>query len=94
MISSFVSPRVCGFKQVVLALCLVFAGYIWANKSAAAQRAVGLELILAIDSSSSVSLDELFLQTACFASAFRDEYVIDALTTTGGIAVAAVQWGG
>ena len=49
---------------------------------------------MAIDSSSSVSLDEFFLQTAGFASAFRDEFVIDAIQTTGGIAVAVVQWGG
>ena len=57
-------------------------------------QAVGLELVLAIDSSSSVSLDEFFLQMSGFAQAFRDADVIDAIESTGGIAVAVVQWGG
>ncbi len=60
----------------------------------AQERTVDLELILAIDTSSSVSSDEFDLQMRGMAQAFRNEAVIGAIRAAGdrGIAVAMVQW--
>ena len=54
--------------------------------------AVDLELALYVDSSSSVSFDEFFLQTRGLASAFRSEPVIAAIRRVGGIAVTVIQF--
>lgn len=56
--------------------------------------AVELELVLAVDTSSSVSPEEFDLQMRGFASAFRDPTVIAAIGATGagGIVVAMIQW--
>src|SRR5690606_33762058 len=56
--------------------------------------AVELELVLAVDTSSSVSPEEFDLQMRGFAGAFRDPTVIAAIGATGGsgIAVAMIQW--
>lgn len=61
---------------------------------AAQARTVDLELILAIDTSSSVSSDEFDLQMRGMSQAFRNEAVIGAIRASGdrGIAVAMVQW--
>jgi hypothetical protein len=63
---------------------------------AAAQEAVDLELVLAIDASGSVDSKEFALQKDGLARAFRDPEVIAALEAyaPGGIAVALVQWSG
>lgn len=57
-------------------------------------RAVTLELVLAVDTSSSVSPEEFGLQMQGFATAFRDPSVIAAITATGagGVAVSMIQW--
>lgn len=57
---------------------------------------VDLQLVLAIDVSSSVSWDEYGLQMQGVASAFRDELVIEAIQSgaTGRISVAVTQWAG
>ena len=57
-------------------------------------RAVTLELVLAVDTSSSVSPEEFDLQMRGFSSAFRDPAVITAITATGtgGVAVSMIQW--
>ncbi len=61
---------------------------------AAAQAPVELELVLAVDSSGSVSDKEFDLQTLGTAAAFRDPAVIAAIERLGGngIVVAVVQW--
>ena len=58
------------------------------------ERNVDLELVLAIDTSSSVSSEEFDLQMRGMSQAFRNEAVIGAIRASGdsGIAVAMVQW--
>ncbi len=58
------------------------------------ERTVDLELILAIDTSSSVSSEEFDLQMRGMSQAFRNEAVIGAIRASGdrGIVVAMVQW--
>lgn len=55
---------------------------------------VDLELLLAVDASSSVSAEEFALQTGGLAGAFRDPRVVAAIRSLGdlGVAVALVQW--
>ena len=57
---------------------------------------VALELVLALDSSSSVSADEYELQRRGIAEAFRDPAVQRAIAALGkpGLAVAVLQWSG
>lgn len=64
------------------------------NAPASAQTPVALELLLAVDSSSSVEQDEFDLQMRGLAEAFRDPGVLAALEQTWprGIAVALLQW--
>ncbi|MPZ11100.1 MAG: DUF1194 domain-containing protein [Kiloniellaceae bacterium] len=60
----------------------------------AAGQAVELELVLAVDTSSSVSPEEFDLQMRGFAGAFREPAVIAAIGATGaeGVAVSMIQW--
>ena len=60
----------------------------------AEQRIVDLELVLAVDASSSVSADEFELQVRGLAEAFRDPRVVQAIRASGdlGVAVALMQW--
>lgn len=57
-------------------------------------RPVALELVLALDASTSVSIQEFVLQTAGLAAAFRDPAVLTAIEALGeeGLAVTLVQW--
>ncbi|PHQ68824.1 MAG: hypothetical protein COB93_09665 [Sneathiella sp.] len=57
---------------------------------------VDMQLVLAIDVSSSVSWDEYNLQMQGFASAFRDEQVIEAIAAgpIGQISVTVTHWAG
>lgn len=77
-------------KIIAIALALLVA----AQRAAVAQAPVMLELILAVDSSGSVSAAEFDLQVKGLASAFRDPAVIRAIHSAGpgGIAVAVMQW--
>ena len=59
-----------------------------------AQQVVGLELVLAVDSSGSVDNDEFELQRRGLAEAFRDPVVVAAIRSSGGVAVSLVQWAG
>ena len=63
---------------------------------AAAQQPVDVELVLAVDTSSSVTDAEFNLQMVGLAEAFRDERVRGAIEAAGdlGIAVSLVQWAG
>ena len=58
------------------------------------RQVVDLELVLAVDASSSVSAEEFDLQMRGFADAFRHPAVAAAIRATGdlGIAVAMIQW--
>jgi len=76
---------------VFLPFCLALS----VPRPAAAQEApVSLELVLAVDASSSVSAEEFSLQMQGLAQAFRDPAVARAIEGTGaqGIAVGLVQW--
>ncbi|MCG8356779.1 MAG: DUF1194 domain-containing protein [Kiloniellales bacterium] len=61
---------------------------------AQSERLVDLELILAVDVSSSVDAAEFDLQMQGLAAAFRDPAVLAAIRATGGrgIAVSLIQW--
>lgn len=62
----------------------------------AAENAVDLELVLAVDVSLSMDLDELRLQRRGYVAAFRHPEVIAAITSgrLGRIAVTYLEWGG
>ncbi len=62
--------------------------------SATERRLVHLELVLAVDSSSSVTDDEFVLQMGGIAGAFEDPAVLQAIeeTAPNGIAVSLLQW--
>ena len=75
-------------KRLGAAFCVACA----AAAGAAAQQAVELELVLAVDVSSSVDDDEYFLQMYGLAQAFRHPDVLAAVRNAGGLAVCLVQW--
>ncbi len=66
----------------------------WGAAALAGERLVDLELVLAVDASSSVSADEFELQVRGLAEAFRDPRVVQAIRASGdlGVAVALIQW--
>ncbi|MEH6545089.1 MAG: DUF1194 domain-containing protein [Sneathiella sp.] len=80
-------------KWLAVAIALIFAQSIDRFVEAAE---VDVQLVLAIDVSSSVSWDEYGLQMQGVAAAFRDELVIDAIQSgpMGRISVAVTQWAG
>lgn len=69
---------------------------VWAKPGAGAPVQVDLELVLAVDISRSMDYDELQLQRAGYAAAFRHPEVINAIRGggVGRIAVAYVEWAG
>jgi hypothetical protein len=73
----------------------LFSVLFWPSTSVRAE-AVAVELILAIDCSSSVEPHEYELQMRGVADAFRSAAVVQALSSAipGGIAVTLVQWSG
>lgn len=73
-------------------VCAVAAALLWAQPARA--EFVDLELVLAVDTSSSVNYDEYALQMAGIARAFRNPLLHRALEAAGegGIAVAVLQW--
>ncbi|MCF8465926.1 MAG: DUF1194 domain-containing protein [Sneathiella sp.] len=80
-------------KWLSLVLALVFtSGYIKGSYAID----VDMQLVLAIDVSSSVNWDEYNLQMGGLAAAFRDELVIEAIRASprGRISIAATQWAG
>lgn len=84
----------CGWRSPdKLVVAALMATLVW-SAHARATEPVDLELVLAMDVSSSVDDDEYFLQAFGLAQAFRHPDVISAIqgSTTGGIAVALVQW--
>lgn len=80
-------------RHLLAVLAAGFCAGLGATPAAAGQ-AVRLELVLAVDCSSSVNRDEFTLQMEGIAGAFEDPAVLAALEQTGerGIAVALLQW--
>ena len=89
-------------RAVVLTAALVSAATSAGAQESGAQepgaqepgRPVDLELVLAVDASSSVSASEFELQIQGLAQAFRDPRVLQAIRAAGGlgVAVSLVQW--
>ncbi len=89
-------------RAVVLTAALVSAATSAGAQESGAQepgaqepgRPVDLELVLAVDASSSVSANEFELQIQGLARAFRDPRVLQAIRAAGelGVAVSLVQW--
>ncbi len=77
--------------SIALLLTLLHVGSVQAQDD----RAVELELVLAVDTSLSINADEYAIQMGGLALAFRNPNVISAIEAAGdnGIAVALVQWG-
>jgi hypothetical protein len=82
--------------SAVLFLVSVLAGAIALPTIALAQTEVDLELVLAVDVSRSMDLDELDVQREGYVAAFRHPEVISAIRSgpLGRIAVTYVEWAG
>ncbi len=80
----------------IAASALLICGMMLGAAPATAQTSVALELVLAVDTSTSVDGAEFALQQQGFAEAFRHPDVIRAIEQVGegGIAVTLVQWSG
>jgi uncharacterized protein DUF1194 len=76
--------------RIILVALWLFAG------QAVAQQRVALELVLAIDTSTSVDAEEFLLQREGLAQAFEHPDVLAAITALGGagIAVQIIAWAG
>jgi hypothetical protein len=76
------------------AIGILFAAALLYANPAATRQLVDLELVLAVDISSSVSTEEFNLQMGGLANAFRDPLVAAAIRASGdlGIAVSLIQW--
>ena len=80
--------------QLVAAACLATLAWAGFCPSARAETPVALELVLAVDASSSVDDAEYALQVAGYVKAFRDPDIIAAIKKLkpAGIAVTYVEW--
>ncbi len=78
------------FSRILIVLAVVFV----AARASAQEMIVDLELVLAVDASSSVDAGEFRLQIEGIAQAFRDKRVLAAIQAgqVGQIAVAMVLW--
>jgi hypothetical protein len=95
-----VSRRCClrtlgAVARVGVAL-LACAGPIAASGPACAQTSVDLQLVLAVDTSGSVSEERFALQSRGYVAAFRNPQLLEAIRAgvRGAIAVTMVQWTG
>lgn len=82
-------------RTPLLVLCLVMLQVLSARPAGAQEVSnVDLELMLAVDVSSSVNLEEFELQMRGLSDAFRHPAVLAAIQSTGrtGIAVSVMQW--
>jgi hypothetical protein len=80
-------------KRALAALALVL---LIGGSAAQDREPVGIELVLALDSSASIDDSEFALQIAGLSAAFRDPDVLEAVAAMRplGAAVAVMQWGG
>lgn len=83
-----------GSAAIAVTLAMALAFWLCWRSPGRADVRVDLELVLALDSSSSIAGDEFDLQIKGYAQAFRDPSVIAAITALRphGIAVTLVQW--
>lgn len=83
-------------RRLVLPWLLALAGVAGLAMPAAAQTRVDLELVIAVDVSLSMDLDEQRLQREGYVAAFRDEEIHKAIVSGsyGRIAVTYVEWAG
>ncbi len=83
--------RLLAFLRLILAVAVFVP-----SGSAAVAQEVDLELVLAVDVSASMDVNEQFLQRRGYVGAFRDPDVISAITSgsLGRIAVTYVEWAG
>ncbi|MEX0956108.1 MAG: DUF1194 domain-containing protein [Rhizobiaceae bacterium] len=74
---------------------LIFAAPLITSATSAASEPVDVELVIAVDTSSSMKTVELQLQRQGYAAAFRSREVIDAIAdgVYGRVAVTYVEWG-
>ncbi|MCG8508316.1 MAG: DUF1194 domain-containing protein [Rhodospirillales bacterium] len=89
------SPRRWSRHRTALGLVAgLAAGVVAFSPLPAAAQVVDLELVLAVDTSSSVSAEEFDLQMHGLANAFRHPDVLAAIEAAGdlGVAVALIQW--
>jgi hypothetical protein len=79
-------------RLAALALCLFILGFAWPSKA----DEVDLELVLAVDISYSMDLDELRLQREGYREAITSKAVIDAIRSGvhGRVALTYVEWAG
>ena len=80
----------------VLALLVAIAAAAGSSAPAAAQTAVDVQLVLAVDVSGSVSDERFKLQQMGYAQAFRSDRLLEAIVSgrSGAIAVTMTQWTG
>lgn len=69
-------------------LCLPVRFHVVAQE----KQEVGLELVLLVDVSASVSKEEYRLQVLGLANAFQSQSILQAIKESGGIAVSVIQW--
>ena len=85
-------------KNALLSVFALLTFFAWCEKTAQAQTGddVELELLLAVDTSTSIDAVEYQLQSQGFARAFESNEVKAAIASLGprGMAVAVVQWAG
>jgi hypothetical protein len=84
-------------RRLLLATTLLASTRVaWPRVARAAGEDVDLQLVLAIDSSSSVSMDEYYLQLEGYARAFANPLLSEAIAALprGRIAVALFEWSG
>ena len=77
-------------------LIAAFILFIWPLTAVAADAEVDLELVLAVDVSRSMDIDELDVQREGYVAAFLHQDVIKAITSgpVGRIAVTYIEWAG
>ena len=85
-----------GLPKSLLMGAALLAGMVASNVPGAAvagTSCIDVALVLAVDSSASVSPGEYRLQQEGIAAAFRDPSVVDAIRQAGSVAVSVVFWG-
>lgn len=90
------AQRVLRFSACLLIVFAVLLSWHGASSAQTAQTEVALELVLAMDTSSSVIEMEFDLQRRGMAEALRHREVLAAIESCGGqaVAIAVVQWSG
>jgi hypothetical protein len=83
-------------RSAAIYLAFVLAAAVALPSAALAQTEVDLELVLAVDVSRSMDVDELHVQRQGYIAAFRHPDVLAAIRSgpIGGIAVTYVEWSG